>query len=296
MKLALSRYGEELLELYPSDLRADMAEALQELLSDAAVLSREVDDAERRGIAFAQAVRNAGEFPRMARVHFGAIDLLQTEFADDERATLHEIVDRASSSDADAVRRHWFVVAAEDEPSRSGPLMRFLLYQAVRLNVWVLTWAEGAPLEAAGAFRELDERAERQLRERLAMDEMQDPAVRPLRVLVAQAVEHLSVIWDQRKRNLGGERPEAVELFHGLTRAAQVARNLNAGDAALVRNELEGANGGAQLGSRELAERNPALKSQNATDQRRRRLLASLRDQPDPQPPGSRLIDLLDRG
>ncbi len=293
MKLALSRYGEELLELYPTDLRSDMAEALQELLLDAVKLAREVDDAEHRGIPFADAVRATDEFPHMARVHFGAIDLLQTEFADDEQSSLREIVDRAAGADADAVRRHWFVVAAEDEPSLSGPLMRFLLYQAVRLNVWVLTWAEGAPLEAAGAFRELDERAERQLRARLAMDEMQDPAVRPLRVLVAEAVEQLSVIWEQRKRSLGGERREAVELFHGLTRAAQVARNLNASDAALVRNELDGATGGAQLGSRELTERNPALKSQNATDQRRRRLLASLRDEPDPEPSGSRLIDLL---
>ena len=60
------------------------------------------------------------------------------------------------------------------------------------------------------------------------------------------------MISEQRNRNLGGERPGAVELFHGRTRAAQVARNLNASDAALVRNELEGATGGVQLGSREL--------------------------------------------
>jgi len=293
MSRALSRYGEELLDLYPQELRPDMAAAMQELLRDAFDLAREVDAAERAGIPFAEAARDTATYPTMARAHFGLLDLLHTEFAPHEHRTLEHVVTRAADADVDHVRRNWFLVAAEDRDTLSGPLMRFLLYQAVRLNVWVLTWGEGAALEATGAFRELDERAEVQLRSRLAMDEMHDPAVRPLHVLVAEAVDELSQIWDTRKRELTAGSRDAIELFRGLARAADVARNLGAGDAALVRNEIEGATGGEQIGSRELSERCPSLASQNATDQRRRRLLARLHEDAAPEPSGLRFIDLL---
>jgi hypothetical protein len=285
-----------LLDLYPRDLRSDMADALQELLRDAVTLAREVAEVEARGGSFAEAVRDAEAHPLMAQVHYGLLDLLQTEFAPDERNAIQSIVDRAGHTHIDDVRRNWFLVAAEQEDAEelTGPLMRYLIYQAVRLNVWVMTWSDGAPLEAAGAYHELDETAEQHLRHRLSMDEMQDPAVRPLQVLVAEALEQLSTIWTARRAELATSGRDEVEFFANLARAAQVARNLGAADAALVRNELAGATTGEQLGSRELAARSPALHSQNATDQRRRRLLAKLRDDNDPEPSGNRFIDLLE--
>ncbi len=296
MDRALSRYGRQLLSLYPTDLQGDMSEALEDLMRDAVQLAREVADAEARGVSYADAARGT-DFPLMAKVHHGAIDLLQTEFSADDRTAIEDIVEGTPDFDVDALRRSWFMVASDEDDGGAlgGALMRYLLYQAVRLNVWVLTWEGGAGLEAAGALRELDDAAEAQLRQRLAMDEMQDPAVRPLQVLVADALEGLGHIWEGKQRELAKSRPEEVELVHGLTRAAEVARNLTSADAALIRNEIDGATGGKKLGSKELAERNSlALKSHNATDQRRRRLLAKLQDDPEPEPSGDRFIDLIE--
>jgi hypothetical protein len=293
MEVALSRYSQELLELYPADLRNAMAAELDELLLDGVELAREVCAAEARGLSFAQA-STCAEYPRMARVHYGLLDVLQLEFEPEERGVLERVLGRAAGLNADALRRRWFLTAAEQPDSLAGALMRYLLYQAMRLNVWILTWHGGAPLEASGALRRLDDEAERQLRSRLAQPDMQDPAVRPLQILVAEAIESLDHIWNQRKAELASAQPDGFQLFEGLTRAASVARNLNAADAALVRNELEGALGGEQLGSAPLAARQPlALASQNATDQRRRRLLAKLSADADPQPSGARLIDLI---
>ncbi|RMH40228.1 MAG: hypothetical protein D6689_14390 [Deltaproteobacteria bacterium] len=291
--VALDRCSAQLLELYPTDLRGELADELDDVVRDAMALAREVDRAERDGVAFADAAQQPERFPLMARVHHGAIELLQTELAPGERAALAPIVARASGVEAEALRRAWFALAADERAALSAPLMRFLLYQAVRLNVWVLTWSGGAPLEATGALREFDARAEDMLRARLDMTAMRDPAVRPLRVLVAEALEQLAAIWERRREELRAGSADSARLVAGLVDAAQVARDLGASDAVLVRNELAGATGGDQLGSRDLAARSPACASQNAVDQRRRRLLDRLRRGDRPRPSGTRLIDLL---
>jgi hypothetical protein len=292
MSQALHPYGAALLDLYPSSLRGELRDALDEIIGHAVELAREAAQAEAKGLGFAAASRDWDHFPHLARVHCGLVDLLQTEFAVAEQTAIQQVVEHSHSDQLEALRRAWFAVGAEDG-ELAGPLMRFALYQAIRLNVWVLTWEDGAVLEAGGILDELDDIAERILRARLTMHEMRDPAVRPLHVLVAQALEGVAELWQQRHRELAGSQPEELERFDGLCRAAHVARNLNAGDAALVRNELAGARGGEQLGSRELVQRCGALRSQNATDQRRKRLLARLRTDPNPRAPGGRLIDLL---
>jgi hypothetical protein len=296
-ELVLGRYGSQLLDLYPGALRGDLADSLEEICLDGVRLAREVIEAERRGVRFADAARG-DEYPLIARVHFGLIDLLQLELPERQRAQLEEAIAQARAVEMDSLRRRWFLAAAGDdgdgdERELVGALMRFLLYQAVRLNVWLVTWDEGAPLEAAGALARLDHDAEATLRRRLPMVEMRDPEVRPLQVLVAEAVERLAAIWHDQRRELATSRPEVMELFDSLTDAAQIARDLGAGDAAILRNEIDGALGERQLESRALSERSPlALASQNATDQRRRRLLARLADGP-PEPATSRLVDLL---
>jgi len=297
MAFAIAAYGERLLDLFPDEVRAELGEALVELSGDATVLAREVAECERDELAFAEAARLFEQFPTMARVHFGMLDLLQLDLPRQQRDLARELAARAQQPAGDELRRNWFLAAARDDENTDdvvAGLMRFLLYQAVRMNVWVLTWDDGAPLEAAGVMRELDNLAEANLRRRLDMVEMRDPGVRPLTVLVAEAVEGVSRAWDQRRADLARSRPETVEQFHALTEASAVARRLGSGDAALLRNEIEGVTGGRKLDSRPLAERSPlALPSQNATDQRRKRLLAKLEREEVPEAKGERLVDLM---
>lgn len=290
---SMRAYGEQLLALYPGELVGEVKESLEELAGHVAVLASEVAAAEEAGVSFADAVRRDAEFPMMARVHAGAIDLLQLELRADERQAVEAAVAHAATPGLDEARRRWFLAAA-DGGALEAPLMRFLLFQAVRLNVWVATWADGAVLEASGTLRDLDEAAERDLRDRLAMIDMRDPAVRPLQVLVAEALQRTELLWQARRAELAAATRTQHELFEAVRAAAAVARELGAGDAALVRNEIAGVVDGEQLGSRELAERSPlALPSQNGTDQRRRRLLARLRDGDPPEPNGPRVIDIV---
>jgi hypothetical protein len=295
MDRALTRYGEQLLDLYPRRLRPDLTDALAELALDAVRLGAEVVEAETCGLGFSDAARDHERFPLMAKVHFGLHDLLQVELAPGQAAMTSALLDETAGADLDGLRRSWFLLAGEHDGAAGGALMRFLLYQAVRLNAWVLTWQNGAPLEAAGALRRFDDEIETDVRARLAMVEMRDPDVRPLHVLVVEALERLAGIWQAEHDALRTGEPETYARFEGLIEAATVARDLGAGDAALVRNEIDGAVGGKRLGSHALAQRCPTLRSQNATDQRRRRLLARLAAGPRPQPSGRRLIDLIER-
>jgi hypothetical protein len=269
---------DQFLSFYPDHVRPDVEAALPELEIQAARLGMEVLHAERSGVSFAEAVRRPGDWPLMARVHFGILDFLQFELPRDLAKVVRVVFGRVQAWDGlEDLRRLAVCHAALHRGRADSALARFALYEAIRLNLWLLSWDEPAA-ESLGCMTQLDRDAEAVLRDRLVQDEMFDEEVRPLHVLVADAASRLQVRFEEARAALAAETPEIIEFVtETLCRATAEARCLNAADAATLRNEYAGCVGDVPLESLLLSERHPqVLPSAEAVDMRRSRLRKKL--------------------
>lgn len=285
---------EGLLQIYPEPLRARVRAGLEDLRVSAVALGFEVLRAERSGLSYADAARTPG-FTLMAQVHFGTIDLLQYELPREFRELVPEIVRRAQGLPVAEVDRLVFTIAGASNVAVESALMRFLLYQALRLGVWVMTWPvrEAAELEATGVLLEIDIEAESRLRNRLGMSAMHHSDVRPQVVLLGELFELLGESLRRHRNLIAKEGGPFLEYMHGMIHATRIARRLDAADAVLLRNEIDAAMQRDALQLLPLVERHAlALPSVDAAKQRRRRLHKKLTDG-DLNPARPRLIDLL---
>ena len=221
----------QLLSFYPDHVRPEVEAALPELELQAARLGMEVLHAERSGVAYAEAVRRPGDWPLMARVHFGILDFLQFEIPRDLAEAVRVVFGRVQAWDGlEDLRRLAVCHAALHSGRADAAFVRFMLYQAMRLNLWIITWDEPAA-EALGCMTQIDRDAEAILRDRLVQDEMFGEEVRPLHVLVADAAVSLRARFEEARARLADEVPEVIEFVtETLCRATDEARRLNAAD------------------------------------------------------------------
>lgn len=278
--MALPELRQILFELMGPALRPDEADEFDaewaRLHRKAARLGLEVLECEDAGVSYAAAARRPGDWPILARAHYGIFDLLQDEVPRELLAHLRVALERARALDREGFGQDLLVVAAHDRTAASA-VVRFAIYQIVRLNLWLLTW-DLPRLEAVGAMAEIDREAQRILDRRLGESSTFHPSARPLVVLIAEALTELvRVAQDKEEWIIAGGA--ALRSFHeGLTDAARLARDLCAADADILRNEYAEHVYDERLESIMLAERHPrVLRSQQAVDTRRCRLLEAVR-------------------
>lgn len=215
----------------------------------------------------------------MGRVHFGILDFLQYEIPYDLAEVVRDIFGHVETwAGLEDLRRFAVCHAALRPDHAEGVLMRFLLYEAIRLNLWLVTWDDPAP-EALGFMTQLDRDAEAVLRDRIHQDDMFDEDVRPLHVLVTDAACRLQAQFEEARAALAKDVPEVVEFVtETLCRATAEARRLAAADAAELRNDYAGCIGDLHLDSLLLSERHPRLlPSPEPVDMRRSRLRKRLK-------------------
>lgn len=286
---------EDFLQIYPESIRELVRAGLDELRAEAAALGFEVLRAERNGLSYADAARTPG-YTLMARVHFGTTDFLQFELPGEIQEVVRQMMRRAREVNLDHVDRFAFAIAGASDLAVESALMRFLIYQCLRLNVWVISWPvrEAAELEAAGVLLELDVEAEERLRERLAMVTMHRADVRPQVVLLAELFEFLHDSLRQHRDLIRHEGGPFLKYMNQMVTATKIARTLDAADAVLLRNEIDAAMQRDSLQLLPLVERHPlVLTSVDAAKQRRRRLHRKLAAGEDARPSRPRLIDML---
>src|SRR5258708_438369 len=94
---------QSLLPALPIVMREEFEKALPTIGLLAYQLGVDVIVAEQQGFTFAQAVRRP-EFIKMARVYFGASNLLQLELTSPLRRVLHDLLARAAAGQFEAAR------------------------------------------------------------------------------------------------------------------------------------------------------------------------------------------------
>jgi hypothetical protein len=261
--LALTETVHSLLRVYPPSIRAEMEAGLPALSSAAQSLALEVERAERDGIPFATAV-DRPDFWFMGRVHHGLRDLLQRHLPPEIRKALEGFGRSVSEGDFDSLRRSLFVMARPRNDHQAA-VMRFLLCEMVGLKLLVATWSDPV-VEACGALDRAQANIQQQLNELLEMPEMYEADVRPLNVLIAEALIRL---WQDTESSVRCQLAETIDELVELAELTQVIRSLDAPDAAAVR--IGG--GPERLGSQQIADRYPwYFPTSNSVDQRRTRL------------------------
>lgn len=273
--------------LLPAHLQVEVERDLPSIRIALSRLALEVLEAEVRGLAYVEAIE-LPMFPLMARLHHGVLDQLQWRVAPPVREGLRTIFRRAAKGDFDSVRKLLFAVASRKNDHEAA-LARFLLFQAIRLNLHLWTWNR-PEVEAAGCIRSLEDDAQQILEDFLASDEVHQEGVRPLHLLiaevfvlfrgrVAQAAHHI-------RTSIGSVIEDVVEL----TEATRIVRAMDAADAAVFRPGRSR----EKLGSQRISDRFPwHFPSANAVEKRRSRLRPRIDPDNPPTPSGERLVDLI---
>lgn len=277
----LSAALDALLPCYPPEVRGAVEAELPVLKLQALRLALEAAQAEAAGLAYMDAVEQPLDYPMMTRVHHGSISMLQVEIPDEALESVCIFIGKVATGDFGPLRDA--LVASAGERDLEGALLRFLLYQGARLDLWVRTWKLPA-FEASGALSRLDREAEERLKFWLALAPNLPRDVHPLRVAAAEIVLRLNGLGRSMASELRGLAAEAMDVFQRVLAAATVARDLPVADAIVLRNEYQERVGGRRLGSAELADLYPdSFPSPGAVDQRRHRLRLALEQE---HPPG----------
>jgi hypothetical protein len=277
---AISTAIQTISEFVPQSVRPDFERASPQAVLWLSRLALEVMQAEADGLPYAEAAERP-DYPLMSRVHFGARDLLQHRLSPDLREYVVALAEAAEAGLFEDTRRNFFLAARASDDLEAA-LARFLLYEAVRINLLVGTW-DAPEVEASGALAKLDTDAQVLLDDALGSVEFLEEDTRPLHVLVAEAMLVLKARVDDSRDTFALHLSATVERLHRLTDAMSVVRTLGAPDAAVLRGLYPDA-----LGSQRLADRYPwHFPSANAVDQRRSRLRGGA------TPVSDRFIDVL---
>lgn len=277
-----------LMPYYPQPIREQIDGALDAIGLEAVQLAAEVMRAERDGIPFHDAA-NRVDFTLLARVHHGTADLLQRRIPLALRGALRGMGAAARNGAFEHIRRATFLRALGDGPEAA--LLRFLIYQAARLNLLVLTWDDPS-VEVLGSLARIDREAESIVRQLLAQTEIAAPDVRPLHILVAElAVRMTGDIREVMSSVARMDRQrDAVSLLEQMIDATRLTRSLEGADAAIARSSTFD----DDLGSQEIADRYPwHFRTAAAVDQRRSRLRRQLSGARPLAKQQHRMIDLI---
>lgn len=279
MELLPTSVVDSLLAALPEADRRLVKDGLRQLELPAAKLGIEVLEVEEAGIAFADAARLETRYSSIARVHFGMLDLLQFEVPAPMRNELRTLLKRMLPADFGPERRALFRAARSGGRSPEAALVRFLLYEAVLLNVVLATWDGGEELEAGGCFRELEREAEQIVKDVIDDPELAGDGAHPLEFAVSAGLTSLLGDWDQRAPELSRCTSTFRESFDRMVEASRIARAAGAHDAAVLRAAIESGLGDERVGSQRVVDRHPLLfTNTDAVDQRRSRLSRRFRE------------------
>lgn len=256
----------------------------------AARLGIEILECEDAGISYAAAARRPGDWPMLAQTHYGMLDVLQYEVPAEHLDAVLAMLERARALDARGFGQELLLASAHERTAESA-LIRFFIYEVIRINMWLLSW-DSPQLEALGAMVRIDAEAQRIFEMRLRESWTYHDETRPLVVLVAETFQELAEVGRQLISDAAAAGGEHTEYILGLTRATGLARRLGAADAAVLRNEYAARVGEEKLDSTRLAERHPTLlRNAQATDTRRSRLVTAIREERPPRV-RKRFVDL----
>lgn len=255
---AVANALDALLQVYPDAIRPQIEEGIPDIMRMAERLGLEVLQAEADGLSFADAVRRPRDFPLMGRVHYGVIDIFQYELPTDLVRIFRDMCQRARRFDGGELGRYMFAAAAVRDGSKDRAALRFLIYEGVRAIAWALTF-DTPHAEALGCYRDLDEVSETDLRKRLRAAAMFCDDIRPIAVLVTEAVEFLIKETADRLRLL--QHPlthqQLFDRIDTILAQAKAARKTSAPRAAILRNGYATEVGDETVALIELAERQP---------------------------------------
>lgn len=269
---ALRHTADVLLGLYPEPIRSAVENSLPDLMLDAARVGLEVLKAERAKISFGDAVHQPRDFPMMQRIHFGFIEMLEYEVPTSLAGPVKEMLQRAREFDDGDLGRALFAAAAYDDGTADRALLRFLIYELTRATAWALSYGDPT-VEVLGCHQALDIEAESRMRARFESALMFDEDVRPLQILIAEAMEYLVEQQHERLAVVRAHGKDIMDLVGTVMAQAQAARVAAAPEAIVLRNHYAAEIGGDTLGAQELSDRHPDLfPSAEAVWQRNSRL------------------------
>ena len=274
------------LPYFPPLMRTVFQFALPSLSTQASRLGLEVMDAEQHGLRYSEAVKLT-QFPMMARVYYGAADLLQWRLPAVVRKAFRPLLAHAAAGTFDPTRKLLFTIARnKDDPEAA--LCRFLLWAAIRINLLVYTWNKPES-ETFGVLSEMEDMSEEKLRELLDVTGMHESDIRPLHVLVGGMLEHTrrgtDRIFVQALQELGTELDELMTE----TKFLGVVRNLDARSAATLAPLF----GDEPIGSQRIVDRYPQhFDTVNAVESLRSRVRKKINANTF-EPANDRFIDLL---
>jgi len=255
----------EIAAFYPEPLQRDIEAALPTMALEAVQLAAEVMLAEQTRLPFARAVTHP-MYTRMEQVFFGITNTLQWRLTKPMQIAIGAMLRHSADGGFDRLRKQIFTLAKRPNDPEAA-LCRFFLWVAVRLNLLVLTW-DAPAVEAAGTLDEMDTKAETVLRELLQVEDMEEPDVRPLHVLVAEMFLHMAASTKRKLREALHEYGQELAELQINTEALARARTRDAADAVMF---APGRFSGAP-GSTQIARRYPQhFASANALEQRRHR-------------------------
>jgi hypothetical protein len=277
---------------YPPALQATVEAELPGLQFQALRLALEVVNAEGEGIPFADAVQRPMSFPLMTKLNHGAIAMLQFEVPEEALDYIRDLFARLVHEDVGDLRQA--VLGATASRTPEGALLRFLLYQAARIDRWLRVWRQPA-FEATGALQQIDREAQLSLEFWLKLSPNLPSDVSPLRLADAESMFLLKALAERKLDELRTMQADAMEEFQAILQAASLARELSFEDSVVLRNEYQSHIGAHRLASAELAEIYPSsFPSPNAVDQRAHRVRSKMQSNDAPSGEiGPRLLDLM---
>lgn len=260
---------------YPPEIQAVVEAELPGLKMRALRLALEIASAEDARLAFADAVAQPMSYPLMTKLHHGAIAMLQSEVPPKALDNIRYLFARLVREDVVDLRDA--VLSATVGQTVEGALLRFLLYQAARIDRWMRTWNQPA-FEATGALAQIDREAQDTLEFWLNLSTSL-PDVSPLRLADAQVMLRLKTVGIEKLHELRMLQADGMKQFQAILSAATMARELNFEDSVVLRNEYQEYIGEQRLASAEIAEMYPSsFPSVNSVDKRAERVRTSIRD------------------
>lgn len=263
----------------------DLEAGLESLKYGAAKIGLEIGHAESLGIPIAEAVRDAEQFPAAHKLHNGIRNLLTLELPPELVGIAKSVMASPPAETTEALRAELARLACclpHNQPERA--LARLLLFEAVRLNLLVLTWQDRTHLIRQGIEDEtLDTLAEAEV-EWLAQHPSiaeEGPEVRPLHVLVSSALVRLGARSEDAREAFANVSADVVMENKRRAKLDEVLSQMDSRDALLVRNYFAKALGEQRLSVERLMLLNPVAfdgSNRDALDQRRLRGVASLEE------------------
>lgn len=195
--------------------------------------------ATQSGVSFAQAADDRENFPFLRRFHLGVTDILQVTIPQE---FLHVFERLLAAPPIATVTLESFAHAAlsKDVAPAEAALLRFLLFEALRLNLVVAAWRNESEFVEAGArLRDIDAIAEKELSWLVENAGALSPDDRPIQTLVAMGMESLLRHVTELKTALLGikaevDEPPRMEVLQAKYEA--YLRSMNLTDATLLCN------------------------------------------------------------